>query len=68
MENLQGETMSVPICPILSVRNENVDELCLEEQCALYIPSAKKCSVLYIGMNSLMQIQQAQQAAKKAQS
>ena len=52
-----------PICPILSVRNPSVDELCLTNDCALYLPSAKKCSLVYIGFKAMMDVQRMQQAA-----
>ncbi|MDX2085522.1 MAG: hypothetical protein SFZ03_09050 [Candidatus Melainabacteria bacterium] len=55
--------MSVPVCPILSVRNsEGLNELCLQETCALYLPAAKKCSLVYIGLHALMEVQRLQPA------
>lgn len=51
-----------PICPILSVRNPSVDELCLTNDCALYLPSAKKCSLVYIGFKAMMEVQRMQTA------
>jgi hypothetical protein len=55
--------MNTPICPILSVRNPSVDELCLGADCALFLPSAKKCSLVYIGFKAMMEVQRMQQAA-----
>lgn len=51
-----------PVCPILSVRNPSVDELCLTNDCALYLPSAKKCSLVYIGFKAMMDVQRMQAA------
>jgi|GEM_PF-2267456 len=58
---------STPVCPILSVRNPSVDELCLGADCALYLPSAKKCSLVYIGFKAMMDIQKMQQPAAQPQ-
>jgi hypothetical protein len=52
---------SMPICPLLSIRNPSVDELCLGTDCALYLPPAKKCSLVYLGFKAMMDIQQMQQ-------
>lgn len=57
--------MSTPICPLLSIRNPSVDELCLQEQCALFLPPAKKCSLVYIGLKAMMETQQLQQQATR---
>ncbi len=59
--NLRNDPMSLPVCPLLSVRNPDANELCLENDCALYLPSAKKCSLVYIGFKALMDVQQMQQ-------
>ncbi len=56
---------SIPVCPILSVRNSEADELCLQEDCALYLPAPKKCSLVYIGFKAMMEVQQAQARAKQ---
>jgi hypothetical protein len=52
---------STPVCPILSIRSSQADELCLGADCALYLPSAKKCSLVYIGFKAMMEIQKMQQ-------
>jgi hypothetical protein len=39
-----------------------VDELCLTNDCALYLPSAKKCSLVYIGFKAMMEVQRMQTA------
>ncbi len=52
---------SLPVCPLLSIRNPSVDELCLGADCALYLPPAKKCSLVYLGFKAMMDIQQMQQ-------
>ena len=54
---------SIPVCPILSVRSTQADELCLQGDCALFLPSAKKCSLVYIGFKAMMDIQRMQQQA-----
>lgn len=52
---------NTPVCPILSVRNPHVDELCLSNDCALYLPAAKKCSLVYIGFKAMLEVQRLQQ-------
>lgn len=52
----------IPVCPILSIRNPTVDELCLAGDCALYLPAAKKCSLVYIGFKAMLDVQKLQQA------
>ncbi len=52
---------SIPVCPILSIRNPLVDELCLGVDCALFLPAAKKCSLVYIGFKAMMEVQRMQQ-------
>jgi len=54
------------VCPILSVRNPNMDELCLEGECALYLPNAKKCSLLFLGYKAMLEVQKAQMAKPAA--
>lgn len=54
----------IPVCPIMSVRNSTTDELCLQQDCALYLAPAKKCSLLFIGWKAMVDIQQQQQQAK----
>ena len=56
--------MSLPICPILSIRNTQMTEICVEDQCALYLPQAKHCSLLYIGLKAAKDLQQASQHHK----
>lgn len=51
---------TTPVCPILSVRNPSVDELCLQTDCALFLPAAKKCSLVYIGFKAMMEVQRMQ--------
>lgn len=60
--------MSIPVCPILSIRNTTADELCLQEECALYLPAAKKCSLVYIGFKAMMEVQRMQQPQAAAQA
>lgn len=55
-----------PVCPILSVRSPSVDELCLGGDCALWLPAAKKCSLVYIGFKAMMEVQRMQQAPAAA--
>ncbi|HEY9686733.1 MAG TPA: hypothetical protein V6C52_07145 [Coleofasciculaceae cyanobacterium] len=52
---------NTPVCPILSIRNPSVDELCLGGDCALWLPSAKKCSLVYLGFKAMMEVQRMQQ-------
>ncbi|HEY9745436.1 MAG TPA: hypothetical protein V6C99_04390 [Oculatellaceae cyanobacterium] len=51
---------NTPICPFLSIRNPSVDELCLGSDCALYLPSAKKCSLVFLGFKAMMEVQRMQ--------
>lgn len=53
-------TQPTPVCPLLSLRHPSVDALCLESDCALYLPPAKKCSLVYIGFKAMMDIQRMQ--------
>ncbi|WP_373532778.1 hypothetical protein [Vampirovibrio sp.] len=59
---------TTPICPILSIRNPSVDELCLTNDCALYLPAAKKCSLVYIGFKAMMDVQRMQQPTSASQA
>lgn len=58
--------MSLPVCPILSIRNPDVNELCLAESCALYLPAPKKCSLVYLGFQAFIEVQKAQQQQQAA--
>ena len=53
---------SIPVCPLLSIRNHEANELCVQDECALYIPAAKKCSLLYIGFKAMADLQKMQPA------
>ncbi|MGE0201738.1 MAG: hypothetical protein AB7P76_12325 [Candidatus Melainabacteria bacterium] len=65
---------SIPVCPLLS-SNANPDSayaLCVQEDCALYLPPAKKCSLVYLGYQAMLEVQklqggQAPKAPQKAQ-
>ena len=59
---------TTPVCPLLSIRNATVDELCLGADCALYLPAAKKCSLVYIGFKAMMDIQRMQQQTPPPQA
>lgn len=54
-----------PICPLLSIRNAEMNELCVEERCALYLTASKKCSLVYIGFKALTELQQMQKTQAK---
>jgi hypothetical protein len=58
---------SVPVCPLLSIRNESYNELCLTDQCALYLPAAKKCSLVFIGYQAFLEAQKIQQQQQQQQ-
>ncbi|WP_303673227.1 hypothetical protein [Vampirovibrio chlorellavorus] len=60
-------TASTPICPILSIRNPSVDELCLGADCALYLPAVKKCSLVYLGFKAMLEVQRLQQPPAQPQ-
>lgn len=47
----------IPICPIMSVRSEETNALCVQEDCALYLTGVNRCSLVYIGYKALMDIQ-----------
>lgn len=55
---------SVPVCPIITIRNPEIHELCLMDSCALYLAAAKKCSLVYIGYNAFLEAQRLQQQAQ----
>jgi hypothetical protein len=48
--------MDTPICPILSVQAGNADRLCVTDACALYLPPAKKCSLVMIGYKAFLEV------------
>lgn len=50
---------SISMCPILSIGRQEGQprELCVGEQCALYLPQVQKCSLVYIGFKALMDMQ-----------
>ena len=52
---------SLPVCPILSIRNPEVHELCVGETCALYLPNVNRCSLVYIGYKAFTELQKLQQ-------
>lgn len=52
--------MSTPICPILSIQSDMPNVLCLGESCALYLPPAKRCSLVFMGYKAMMEVQSAQ--------
>jgi hypothetical protein len=47
--------MSLPVCPLMSGES-NI--LCVEDQCAWYIPQVKKCAVMVLGYESAMRVAQ----------
>ncbi|MFM7468155.1 MAG: hypothetical protein ACKO37_01460 [Vampirovibrionales bacterium] len=55
---------TTPVCPILSIGKESTEpmQLCLADECAFYLPQVKKCSVVYMGFNALLQSQTLQKA------
>ncbi|MBY0449861.1 MAG: hypothetical protein K2X01_04460 [Cyanobacteria bacterium] len=53
------------VCPILSIRNPEVNELCLGADCMLYLASAKKCSLLFVGYKALAELQALQRPTGK---
>lgn len=58
---------SMPVCPILSIRNSGFNELCVGDVCALYLPAAKKCSLVYLGFQAFVEVQRMQQQAQQPQ-
>jgi len=53
---------NLPVCPLLSIRGP-INELCLGEDCALFIAGPQKCSLMFVGYHALMQMQQLQKPA-----
>jgi hypothetical protein len=51
--------METPICPILSANKEasTPDRLCVQNDCALYLPQAKKCSLVFLGYKAMLEVQ-----------
>ncbi|MDR1168604.1 MAG: hypothetical protein LBK53_06945 [Heliobacteriaceae bacterium] len=42
------------VCPLMSV-GSGVDMVCIQDKCAWYVPSMKKCSVYMIAYNALLE-------------
>lgn len=53
--------MDTPICPLLSAKDSGPDRLCVEGDCALYLPQAKKCSLVFVGYKAMLEAQQLRQ-------
>ena len=49
--------LPLPVCPFLSMRVAEQVELCLGEQCALYVAPVKKCSFYMIGYEAVLSAQ-----------
>jgi hypothetical protein len=56
--------MPTPVCPLLSDSERTC--LCVEEQCAFYVPQARKCAMAMLGLNALMSAQQMQASQQHA--
>jgi hypothetical protein len=56
--------MDTPICPILSATKEvnSPDRLCVQNDCALYLPQAKKCSLVFLGYKAMLEVQALRQS------
>ena len=50
----------IPVCPIMSVATAEANALCVQEDCALYLTGANRCSLVYIGYKALMEVQEMQ--------
>jgi hypothetical protein len=57
-------TPTLPVCPLLSMRGGDGYELCLEDQCAFYVASAKKCSLFLLGYQALATLPKPQPPSK----
>ena len=49
----------VMFCPLMSV-GTNVEMVCIEDRCAWYLPSVKKCSVYMNAYNALLDVTEKQ--------
>lgn len=56
--------MSMPVCPILSIRNAEYNELCVGETCALYLTAAQRCSLVFMGFKAFVEVQRMQQQSQ----
>jgi hypothetical protein len=48
------------------MRNPEVLELCVGEQCAMYLPQAKKCALVMMGYQAMLEAQRMQAAVQTA--
>ena len=53
------------VCPVLSLNTQTNDTLCIEQDCAFYVPQAKKCSIMMMGYQALLEAKKLQGAASK---
>ncbi|MEM0952066.1 MAG: hypothetical protein AAGI66_08000 [Cyanobacteria bacterium P01_H01_bin.74] len=49
------------VCPLMSIRHNTIDTYCIESDCALYLPAAKKCALVFIGYKAMVEVQRLQQ-------
>lgn len=50
---------NIPICPLMSAGND-IDRVCLEENCAWYMKNNKSCSVYILAYNAVLDIKKKQ--------
>lgn len=57
---------SLPVCPMLSAGN-NINMVCLQENCAWYMKNYKTCSVYILAHNAALDIKSKQAQGPKSQ-
>lgn len=57
----------IPVCPLVSV-GTGIDMVCMQNKCAWYVPSTKKCAVYLMAYNALLDANAKQAALKKAKA
>lgn len=58
-----AQLLNTQVCPLLSMRNPEIHELCIGESCALYLPNVNRCSLVYIGYKAFAELQHMQAKA-----
>lgn len=49
----------IPVCPLISAGNE-INQVCLQENCAWYMKNYKTCSVYILAHNAALDIKEKQ--------
>lgn len=55
---------SIPICPLMSAGSEH-SIVCVQEQCAWYMPGTKTCALYVMAHKAIVEIKANKQSDKK---